>query len=202
MYKNFFKRLIDITVSFLGLLVLFPLFILLVIMLFFINNGKPFFFQERPGKNEKIFKIIKFKTMNDKKDKEGGLLPNEQRITGVGNFLRKTSIDELPQIINIIKGDMAIVGPRPLTIRYLDLYNSEQKKRHLVKPGITGWAQVNGRNNISWTKKFELDVWYTDNISFLLDLRIIYLTVIKVIKNADINSPDGKIGSVSFNGFN
>ena len=177
MYKNFFKRFLDFTLSLIGFIILFPIFLGITITLFIVNKGTPFFFQERPGKNQKRFKIIKFKTMNDKKDEKENLLPNEQRITSVDKFLRQASIDELPQLINILKGDMVIIRPRQLRIRYLMIYNAK-KRRHLVKPGITGWAQINGRNAISWIKKFELDIWYVNNVSFLLDLRIIYLTIL------------------------
>lgn len=156
--------------------------------LFFLNNGKPFFIQPRPGKNEKIFKLIKFKTMNDKRDKLGYLLPDEKRLTVVGKFVRKTSLDEIPQLINVIKGDMSLVGPRPLLVEYLPLYNEEQKRRHEVKPGITGWAQVNGRNAISWEEKFKYDVWYVDHLSFILDLKILLLTIKKVFKREGISS--------------
>lgn len=160
-----------------------------------------FFTQERPGKDGKIFKVIKFKSMTDEKDENGVLLPNEQRITKVGAFIRKTSIDELPQLFNVLKGDMALIGPRPLRVEYLPLYSAEQARRHEVRPGITGWAQVNGRNAISWTKKFEYDVWYVDHVSFLLDIKIFYMTVEKVIKRSDINSGD-RIGIEPFNGNN
>ncbi|MDH8700766.1 undecaprenyl phosphate N,N'-diacetylbacillosamine 1-phosphate transferase [Dysgonomonadaceae bacterium PH5-43] len=186
MYKNFFKRLIDFTLSLTGFIVLFPLFLLITIFLFFANSGKPFFFQERPGRNNKIFKVIKFKTMNDKKDKDGNLLPNIERLTKVGNIVRKTSLDEIPQLINVIKGDMSLIGPRPLRVEYLPLYNEIQIRRHEVRPGITGWAQVNGRNTISWDKKFEYDVWYVDYLSFLLDCKILLLTIKNVLKRDGI----------------
>lgn len=186
MYRSFFKRVFDFSVAFVALLVLSPLIILVAIGLFFANNGKPFFFQQRPGKNEVIFKIIKFKTMNDKKDAQGNLLPDAQRLTTVGNFVRKTSLDEIPQLINVLKGDMSLIGPRPLLVQYLPLYNLEQKKRHNVRPGITGWAQVNGRNAISWQQKFEYDVWYVEHISFKLDFVILFKTIQKVIKSEGI----------------
>lgn len=203
MYKNIFKRLIDILVSFFGLIVLSPLFVLLIIILHFANDGAGVFFtQLRPGKNEKIFKLIKFKSMNDKKDENGNLLPNEERITKVGQFIRNSSLDELPQLLNVIKGDMSLVGPRPLMIRYLDLYNQQQKRRHDVHPGITGWAQVNGRNNISWTKKFELDVYYVDNLTIWFDIKIIILTIYKVLRKSNINSKDNIIGANGFDGKN
>ena len=191
MYKHFFKRVIDFLASLIGFIILLPLFIVITIFLFFSNDGKPFFFQRRPGKNGKVFSIIKFKTMNDKKDTEGKLLPDEVRLTSVGKFVRKTSLDEIPQLLNVIKGDMSLIGPRPLLTDYLHLYNEFQSRRHEVKPGITGWAQVNGRNAISWDKKFEYDVWYVDNISFVLDLKILLKTIQKVIKSEGINAEDG-----------
>jgi undecaprenyl phosphate N,N'-diacetylbacillosamine 1-phosphate transferase len=156
--------------------------------LFLSNSGNPFFFQKRPGQYKRIFSIIKFKTMNDKKDAEGNLLPDFQRLTKIGLFIRKTSLDEIPQLINVLKGDMSLVGPRPLLVQYLQLYTTEQKRRHLVKPGITGWAQVNGRNSISWEEKFKLDVWYVDNISFLFDMKIIFLTIKKVFVKEGISA--------------
>lgn len=182
------KPLGDFMFSFLGLILLFPLFILITIFLFFANNGKPFFFQLRPGKKGKTFKIVKFKTMNDKKDADGKLLPDAQRLTAVGSFVRKTSIDELPQLINVLKGDMSLIGPRPLLTTYLHLYNDFQNRRHEIKPGITGWAQVNGRNAISWEKKFEYDVWYVDNMSLSVDLKILFKTILKVFKRDGINA--------------
>jgi lipopolysaccharide/colanic/teichoic acid biosynthesis glycosyltransferase len=188
MYKKHFKRLIDFTLSLFCFILISPIFVLVTILLFFANGGKPFFFQLRPGKDEKIFKIIKFKTMNDKRDAGGNLLPDAERLTAVGSFVRKTSLDEIPQLLNVIKGDMSLIGPRPLLVEYLPLYNEEQKSRHEVRPGITGWAQVNGRNAISWQKKFELDTWYVNNISFALDCRIIYLTLLKVLKRDGINA--------------
>lgn len=190
MYKYKIKRIIDFTASLLGLIVLSPIFLLVTIGLFFANQGKPFFFQLRPGKKGTIFKIIKFKTMNDKKDSTGNLLSDAHRLTKIGSFVRKTSLDEIPQLINVIKGDMSLIGPRPLLVQYLDLYSDFQNRRHEVKPGITGWAQVNGRNAISWDKKFELDVWYVDHISFLLDVKIILKTVQKVVKSEGINAAD------------
>ena len=171
-----------------GLILLSPLLLLFTILLFFANAGKPFFFQLRPGKNGKIFKIVKFKTMNDKKDNDGKLLPDAQRLTAVGRFVRKTSIDELPQLINVLKGDMSLIGPRPLLTTYLHLYNDFQNRRHEIKPGITGWAQVNGRNAISWDKKFEYDVWYVDHLSLSLDLKILFKTILKVFKSDGINA--------------
>ena len=176
-----------------------PIFILAFIYLSFYNSGSPFFFQKRPGKNEKIFSIIKFKTMNDKKDIHGNLLPDESRLSKAGKIIRKTSLDELPQLVNVLKGDMSLVGPRPLLIPYLELYNPTQKQRHNVKPGITGWAQVNGRNAISWEEKFRLDVWYVNNLSFVLDLKIIIRTVLKVVKSEDINTA-GQATTLPFKG--
>jgi undecaprenyl phosphate N,N'-diacetylbacillosamine 1-phosphate transferase len=188
MYSVFFKRLLDLILSLLGLIILSPIFLIVWLMLIIANEGKPFFFQARPGKNERIFKIIKFKTMNEKKDAQGELLPDEKRLTGVGKFVRKTSLDEIPQLMNVFKGDMSLIGPRPLLIQYLPLYNTDQKRRHEVRPGITGWAQVNGRNAISWQKKFEYDVWYVNHVTFLLDLKILLLTVKKVFKSEGISS--------------
>lgn len=187
-YYNFTKRLVDFFVAFCVLIVLAPLLLIIAIILCFANNGKCLFFlQERPGWHGKIFKVIKFKTMTDERDAEGNLLPDDKRLTKVGKFVRSTSIDELPQLINVLKGDMALIGPRPLLPQYLSLYSKEQARRHEVRPGITGWAQVNGRNAISWTKKFELDVWYVDHCSLLLDLRIIVLTVKKVFVKEGVN---------------
>lgn len=201
MYKNFIKRILDILVALVGLLILSPIFIVVTIALYFANQGKPFFFQERPGLNEKIFKIIKFKTMNDKKDKDGNLLSDAVRLTPIGAFVRKTSLDEIPQLINVLKGDMSLIGPRPLLPQYLPLYNETQRKRHLVRPGITGWAQVNGRNAISWQKKFELDVWYVENLSFATDLNVFFTTFKKVFKSEGI-SADGHVTIEPFNGKN
>lgn len=190
MYKSIIKPFFDFISALIGLILLSPVFVLVTIFLFIANQGKPFFFQLRPGKNGKVFKIVKFKTMNDKKDKEGKLLSDSKRLTKVGSFVRKTSLDEIPQLLNVIKGDMSIVGPRPLLTDYLHLYSDFQKRRHEVSPGITGWAQVNGRNAISWDKKFEYDVWYVDNISFILDLKILFLTIQKVFKSEGINALD------------
>lgn len=201
MYKNFIKRFLDILVALVGLLFLSPIFILVTIGLYFANQGKPFFFQERPGLNDKIFKIIKFKTMNDQKDAKGNLLSDAERLTPIGAFVRKTSLDEIPQLINVLKGDMSLIGPRPLRTYYLPLYNEVQKTRHNVRPGITGWAQVNGRNAISWTKKFELDVYYVNNISFALDLKIFFLTIKKVIVREGI-AKEGEVTTVPFDGTN
>jgi len=188
MYKLVLKSILDFSFSLLLLLIFCPLFILVSFLLFFTNKGKVFFVQARPGKNEKIFNIIKFKTMNDKRDKNGNLLPDFKRLTYVGKLVRKTSIDELPQLLNVLKGDMSLIGPRPLLVEYLLLYNDFQKRRHNVKPGITGWAQVNGRNAISLEEKFELDVWYVDNISFFLDVKIVLFTIVKLIIAENINA--------------
>ena len=201
MYKTFFKRILDFTVSFIAIIVFSPIFMLVALLLLLNNKGSVFFFQKRPGKNEQIFKVVKFKTMTDKKDKNGNLLPDADRLTNLGKFVRKTSLDELPQLINVLKGDMSLIGPRPLLPEYLDLYTPIQKRRHLVKPGITGWAQVNGRNAISWRKKFEYDTWYVENISFILDLKIIALTVLKVLKSEGINS-DNAVTTEKFTGIN
>ncbi|HBV83462.1 MAG TPA: sugar transferase [Lachnospiraceae bacterium] len=189
MYKHFFKRVIDFCIAFVVLgVLLVPLFVI-ILWLHFANKGAgAFFMQERPGKNGKIFKVIKFKTMTDERDANGNLLPDAQRLTKVGRFVRSTSIDELPQLINVLKGDMALIGPRPLLPQYLPLYSKEQARRHEVRPGITGWAQVNGRNAISWTKKFELDVWYVDHCSFLFDLKIVFMTIKKVFVREGISS--------------
>lgn len=199
MYKSFFKRLFDFTAALVGFLLLSPIFLVVTIGLFFANQGKPFFFQTRPGKDEKLFRIVKFKTMNDKKDSEGNLLSDAERLTTIGAFVRKTSLDEIPQLINVLKGDMSLIGPRPLLVQYLPLYNAEQKKRHDVRPGITGWAQVNGRNAISWQQKFEYDVWYVNHISLLLDIKILFLTVKKVFVREGI-SQDGQATMEVFKG--
>ncbi|MDC6366879.1 MULTISPECIES: sugar transferase [Flavobacteriaceae] len=201
MYRLFLKRLFDVFVSFSIICIASPVIIILMIILYFSNNGKPFFFQIRPGKNEDLFKLVKFKSMNDKKDENGELLPNHLRITKIGKFIRKTSLDELPQLFNVLKGEMSLIGPRPLLLKYLPLYNEEQRKRHLVKPGVTGWAQVNGRNSISWQKRFELDIWYVDNVSFLTDLKVMLLTLQKVLLRKDIDSGD-TVGMVPFTGNN
>lgn len=188
MYKSTFKRIVDFILASLTFIILSPIFLLVIILLFIANHGKPFFFQYRPGKNERIFRIVKFKTMNDKRDQEGNMLPDEKRLTMVGKFVRKTSLDEIPQLLNVIKGDMSLIGPRPLLVEYLQLYSDFQKRRHEVRPGITGWAQVNGRNTISWTRKFEYDVWYVDHVSFRLDMKILWMTVKKVFKSEGISS--------------
>jgi lipopolysaccharide/colanic/teichoic acid biosynthesis glycosyltransferase len=189
-YKRFFKRLIDFFASFFGILLISPLLLLLILLLTIANRGKVFFTQARPGKDEKIFRVIKFKTMNDRRDKSGKLLPDKERLTPIGKLIRSTSMDELPQLINVLKGDMSLVGPRPLLVSYLPLYNEFQKRRHEVRPGITGWTQVNGRNSLSWDEKFKLDVWYVDNISFMLDLKILWLTFVKVLKREGVNAAD------------
>ena len=186
-YRNFIKSIFDFIISLAAFIILLPVFLIVIILLLIANNGKPFFFQQRPGLHGKIFKVIKFKTMNDKKDTNGNLLPDSKRLTVIGTFVRKTSLDEIPQLLNVIKGDMSLIGPRPLLVEYLPLYNEIQKRRHEVKPGITGWAQVNGRNTISWDQKFKYDVWYVDNLSFLLDVRIFFLTIKKVFKSDGIN---------------
>lgn len=188
MYKNYFKRFLDFTVVMILLLLIWPFLLIVTIGLHFANKGAgAFFIQERPGKDEKIFKIFKFKTMTDQRDAQGNLLPDCDRLTKIGKFIRSTSIDELPQLLNVLKGDMSIIGPRPLLVQYLPLYSKEQARRHEVRPGITGWAQCNGRNGISWQKKFELDVWYVDNCSLLLDLKIILFTIKKVLSREGIN---------------
>lgn len=202
MYKHFFKRLIDFIIVLTALLIIWPILLVIYIWLTVANKGAgAFFFQERPGKDGKIFKVIKFKTMTDERDADGRLLPDAQRLTKVGKFVRSTSIDELPQLINVLKGDMALIGPRPLLVQYLPLYSEEQARRHEVRPGITGWAQCNGRNAINWTKKFELDVWYVDHCSFLLDLKIIFLTIKKVLVREGI-SQEGNATMEAFNGYN
>lgn len=188
MYKNFFKRLIDFTIVFISLLIIWPILLIITIWLHFANKGAgAFFFQERPGKDEKIFKVIKFKSMTDERDAEGNLLPDAQRLTKVGAFVRKTSIDELPQLINVLKGDMALIGPRPLLPEYLPYYTERERLRHTVRPGITGWAQVNGRNNCGWNKKLEYDAYYVENLSLSMDIRVIFRTMKNVISGKDVN---------------
>ncbi len=202
MYRSYLKRLIDFTLVFCALTVIWPILLLIIIFLHFANKGAGVFFtQDRTGKDGKIFKAIKFKTMTDERDAEGKLLPDAERLTKVGKVVRSLSIDELPQLINVLKGDMALVGPRPLLPKYLPLYSPEQNRRHEVRPGVTGWAQVNGRNNITWKKKFELDVWYVDHLSFLLDVKVLLLTVKKVIFREDI-SMEGNATTEAFNGHN
>lgn len=203
MYKHCFKRLFDFLFSLAALLLLGWLLLIIAVGLHFTNKGAgAFFMQERPGKDGKIFKVIKFKSMTDERDTEGNLLPGEQRITKVGKIIRKFSIDELPQLFNVLKGDMALVGPRPLMPRYLKLYTPEQMRRHEVRPGITGWAQVNGRNTITWTEKFKLDVWYVDHCSLWLDIKILWKTVVNVLGHKGIDSGEGKVGEEGFNGIN
>ena len=198
-YKIYIKRLVDVLFALIVLIVFFPVILILAILLSFSNKGPSFFIQERPGKNERLFKLIKFKTMNDQCDERGNLLPDDKRLTKLGWIVRKSSLDELPQLFNVLKGDMSLIGPRPLLVEYLPLYNSFQKRRHDVRPGITGWAQVNGRNAISWDKKFSYDVWYVDNISFLLDIKIVFLTIQKVFKREGI-SQNGFVGMEKFKG--
>lgn len=202
MYKHFLKRFFDFWIALIALICISPILIVVTIWLHFANKGAgAFFFQERPGKNGKIFKVIKFKTMTDEKDAEGNLLPDADRLTKVGSFVRSTSIDELPQLINVLKGDMALIGPRPLLVQYLPLYSKEQMRRHDVRPGISGWAQCHGRNQISWTEKFKLDVWYVDHLSFVTDLRVIFITIEKVLFREDINS-DNDATMEDFDGTN
>ena len=199
MYKFFFKPLSDFVLSLLGIIVTSPIFLIVFVALLFANRGKVFFLQNRPGKNEEIFKIIKFRTMNDKRDAQGDLLPDEERLTSIGKLVRKTSLDEIPQLINVLLGNMSLIGPRPLLPEYLPLYNDFQKKRHLIKPGITGWAQINGRNGVEWEKKFQFDVWYVENLSFLLDLQIMFLTLKKVLKLEGVNR-EGEATNIAFKG--
>ncbi|MDO5510451.1 MAG: sugar transferase [Weeksellaceae bacterium] len=199
MYRDFFKRLIDLLIAIISFTIALPVFLFVAVYLYFANSGKPFFYQLRPGKNEKIFRIIKFKTMNDLKDEQGNLLPDDKRITPIGAFVRKSSLDEIPQLINVIKGDMSLVGPRPLLPEYLPLYNDQQRRRHEVRPGITGWAQVNGRNSLSWEDKFDLDVYYVDNLSALLDLKIVLMTFKKVFIREGISS-DSSVTMEKFQG--
>ena len=205
MYAHFFKRIIDFSIALMVLLAISPVLLVITILLYVFNEGAgAFFLQERPGLHGKIFKIIKFKTMNERKDASGRLLPDVQRITKFGRFVRNTSIDELPQLFNVLKGDMALIGPRPLLVKYLPLYSKEQMRRHDVRPGISGWAQCHGRNNLSWTKEFELDVWYVDHISLKTDLVVIFTTIKKVLLKEDINTSE-KTATVTmeeFNGYN
>lgn len=195
------KRVIDFVISLFGLIVLSPVLLVLVLILTISNRGNPLFAQNRPGLNGRIFKVLKFRTMNDRRDSLGKLLPDDNRLTTIGRIVRKASLDELPQLFNVLKGDMSLVGPRPLLVQYLNLYSMEQARRHEVKPGITGWAQVNGRNAISWDEKFRLDVWYVDNISFVLDMRILLLTFLKVLKSEGV-SQKGQATVEYFNGSN
>ena len=202
MYRHFFKRFLDFCISLLALICVSPILIVVALWLHFANKGAgAFFLQERPGKDGKIFKVIKFKTMTDERDASGNLLPDEKRLTKVGAFVRSTSIDELPQLINVLKGDMALIGPRPLLVKYLPLYTKEQNRRHEVRPGISGWAQCHGRNSISWTEKFKLDVWYVDHLSLLTDLKVVWLTLKTIIKRNGI-SQEGMATMEDFNGHN
>lgn len=202
MYKHFFKRLVDFGLSFIAIIVLSPILLVVAIWLHFANKGAgAFFMQERPGKNGKVYKVIKFKTMTDERDEDGNLLSDAERLTRVGRIVRSLSIDELPQLINILKGDMSFIGPRPLLVKYLPLYSPEQMRRHEVRPGISGWAQVNGRNTISFTKQFEYDVYYVDHLSFWLDVKILFMTVLKVFKREGI-SEEGQATREPFNGHN
>lgn len=202
MYKHFFKRFLDFWISLIALIIISPLLLIVTIWLHFANKGAgAFFFQERPGFKGKLFKVIKYKTMTDERDANGNLLPDEVRLTKVGSFVRSTSIDELPQLINVLKGDMALIGPRPLLVQYLPLYSKEQMRRHDVRPGISGWAQCHGRNKISWTEKFKLDVWYVDHLSLMTDLKVIFITIKKVLFREDINS-DNDATMEDFDGTN
>ena len=202
MYKNFFKRFLDFWIALIALICLSPILLVVTIWLHFANKGAgAFFYQDRPGKDEKIFKVIKYKTMTDERDSDGNLLPDAQRLTKVGKFVRSTSIDELPQLFNVLKGDMALIGPRPLLVQYLPLYSKEQARRHEVRPGISGWAQCHGRNAISWTEKFNLDVWYVDHCTLWTDIKVIWITIMKVLKRADI-SEAGQATMEAFNGSN
>ena len=203
LYRDCFKRVFDFTAATCAAVALSPLLLGIAVWLHFANKGAGVLFsQERPGKNGKIFRLYKFKSMTDERGPDGKLLPNERRITPVGRFLRSTSLDELPQLINIIRGDISIIGPRPLLEQYLPLYSPEQARRHEIRPGVTGWAQVHGRNAISWTRKFELDVWYVDHVSFRVDMKILFLTALKVLRRADINGVSTEIGAEPFNGHN
>ena len=202
MYKRYFKRWLDFAIVFCVLLVMWPVLLVIAVWLHFANKGAgAFFMQERPGKDGKLFKVIKFKSMTDERDEDGQLLPDAERLTAVGRFIRSTSLDELPQLLNVLKGDMALIGPRPLLPEYLPLYSKEQARRHKVRPGITGWAQVHGRNAISWTEKFKLDVWYVDHVSLLVDLEVVFLTIKKVLKREGI-SQEGQATMEMFNGNN
>lgn len=202
MYKHFFKRFFDFWISLIALIIISPILLVVTIWLHFANKGAgAFFLQERPGRNARTFKVIKFKTMTDERGADGELLPDSERLTKVGKFVRSTSIDELPQLINVLKGDMALIGPRPLLVKYLPLYSAEQMRRHEVRPGISGWAQCHGRNAISWTEKFKLDVWYVDHCTLWTDLQVIWITIMKVIKRADI-SEEGQATMETFNGHN
>ncbi|MGA9589641.1 MAG: sugar transferase [Salegentibacter sp.] len=201
MYKNFIKPIIDFSFALIGLLILSPLLLVIIVLLAIANGGKPFFFQSRPGKNGKIFRIVKFRTMTDARDAKGDLLPDSERLTGAGKIVRKTSIDEIPQLFNVLKGEMSLIGPRPLLPQYLEIYSPRQSRRHEVRPGITGWAQVNGRNAISWSRKLEYDVWYVEHISFLLDMKIFFKTLKKVVASEGINTAN-MATTEPFNGKN
>ena len=202
-YKNFFKRVLDFLIALVGLVCISWLLLIFIVLLHFANKGAGvFFLQERPGKNARIFKVIKFKTMTDEKDENGNLLPDEKRVTKIGKIVRSTSIDELPQLINVLKGDMSLIGPRPLLVQYLPLYSPEQARRHEVRPGISGWAQCHGRNAISWAEKFKLDVWYVDHCSLWVDIKVIYITIYKVFKREGISKADGMVSTEPFNGYN
>lgn len=204
MYKHFFKRVIDFIVAFIALSIIWPILLVIYIWLSIANKGAgAFFLQERPGRHGKLFKVIKFKTMTDERDANGELLPDARRLTKVGRFVRSTSIDELPQFINVLKGDMSLIGPRPLLVQYLPLYSEEQARRHEVRPGISGWAQCHGRNAISWTEKFKLDVWYVDHCTFWTDLKVVFITIKKVLERKDINTTSGESATMeAFNGSN
>lgn len=201
MYPKIFKPLFDFFFALAGLIILSPLFLIVTVLLSFANKGNPFFVQERPGKKERIFKIVKFRTMTNERDASGNLLPDEKRLTRIGKLVRKTSLDEIPQLVNVFLGDMSLIGPRPLLPQYLKIYNERQKKRHEVRPGITGWAQVNGRNAISWKQKLEYDAWYVENLTFAVDIKILLLTIKKVILSEDINTAD-MATTEPFNGNN
>lgn len=204
MYKHFFKRFFDFWIALIAIICISPLLLVVTVWLHFANKGAgAFFYQERPGKDAKIFKVVKFKTMTDERDANGNLLPDADRLTKVGKFVRSTSIDELPQLFNVLRGDMALIGPRPLLVQYLPLYSAEQARRHEVRPGISGWAQCHGRNNITWTEKFKLDVWYVDHVSLWTDLKVIFITIKKVLFKEDINQVGGEWATMDpFNGHN
>lgn len=201
MYRHYFKRGIDFVISLLGLIAALPILLIIALILAISLKGNPFFIQKRPGRNEKIFSIIKFRTMSNARDEQGNLLPDHMRLFGIGAVVRKLSLDEIPQLLNVLIGDMSLIGPRPLLVSYLDLYNDSQKKRHTVRPGITGWAQINGRNELTWAQKFELDVYYVENLTFALDFKILYFTILKVIKREGVNKT-GEATTEAFNGKN
>jgi undecaprenyl phosphate N,N'-diacetylbacillosamine 1-phosphate transferase len=200
-YRDFVKSFLDYGIAIIAFIILLPLFIVIMLILSIVNNGKPFFLQARNGKGGRVFHVIKFKTMNDRKDKQGNLLPDVERLTAVGNFIRKTSLDELPQLLNVVKGDMSLIGPRPFVAAYYPLYSDIQKQRFLVKPGITGWAQVNGRNTITWTKRLKYDVWYAQHVTLMLDFKIVLMTMEKIFNHSDVNQADG-VTSEPFNSYN